>query len=161
VDGGSATAYDYSNADPVNQADLTGLYPFDKLTPAERRLCVLNPLNKKKCEKARDLAQRAVKATQRIYKTTRDKGWANAYQHCYWNALMTVSLGAEFAKKVADAHEDHPPSPEQQMDLTNNFYGRRIAMNRMWRAPGTRARAVSRGCQANAKPIGQLMVLEP
>ena len=74
---------------------------------------------------------------------------------------MTISLGAEFAKDVADAHEDVDHSPERKMDLINNFYGRRIAMNRMWRKPGTRARAVSRACQANAAALGELVALDP
>jgi hypothetical protein len=161
VVGGSATAYDYSNADPVNQSDLTGMYPAQELTPAERRLCVLSPWNKSKCNKARNLANRAIRATTRLYGGNRDDGWSNAYQHCYWNALMTVSLGAGFAKKVADAHEDNPPSPSRSMDLQNNFMGRRIAMNRMWRPSGTRARAVSRACHANAAPIGQLQAIRP
>ena len=54
----------------------------------------------------------------------------NAYRHAMWNAIMTDKMGAEKAKKFADAHEQIPKNPidHKEMDLHNNELGRRIAI---------------------------------
>ncbi len=51
---------------------------------------------------------------------------ADAYRHCYWNALMAVHIGADQAKEVGDLHENNNPNPpgERAMDLHNNAVGR-------------------------------------
>ncbi len=56
-------------------------------------------------------------------------GPQNAFQHAYWNALLSRDFGSEFAKNVTDAHE-HGFGSERAptfMDLHNNEVGRRIA----------------------------------
>ena len=56
-------------------------------------------------------------------------GIGDAFRHCYWNALMAISIGRNQAKKVADLHEDHNPTGpigEREMDLKNNEIGRQI-----------------------------------
>jgi RHS repeat-associated protein len=158
VFGGSATAYDYVNADPVNRSDPSGLYDPGELKPTERRFCAMHP---KSCIKIHNARNRAVNATQRLFGHTTDGTWANAYQHCYWNSLMTFSIGAELARDFANRHEDGEPADHSAMDKHNNFYGRRIAMNRMDKKAGTRARRASRACHRNAKPLGQLWALNP
>jgi len=164
VSGGSANAYDYSNADPVNQKDLTGMYPGGDMKPAEVRLCVWRAWNANKCRKAKRIAQRALDATKRLYGAKKQglngRNAANAYQHCYWNALMYFEFGAEFAESVATAHEDGSDSADSTMDLHNNFIGRRIGKNRMKLRPGTRTRGASGGCRNNAKPGGELQVID-
>lgn len=58
-------------------------------------------------------------------------GHNDAFRHAYWNALMTRSYGADFAKKFATAHEQllgNPPARES-MDLYNNEQGRSIALS--------------------------------
>ena len=47
-----------------------------------------------------------------------------------WNAIMTDKIGAEKAKKFADAHEQFPNNPanHMEMDLHNNELGRSIAL---------------------------------
>jgi len=53
----------------------------------------------------------------------------NAFKHTYWNALMTLDMGAN-AKTWADAHEygakGNIGTIESQMDLYNNEIGRQI-----------------------------------
>ncbi len=53
---------------------------------------------------------------------------ADAYRHCYWNALMAVHIGAGQAKEVADLHEETSANPigERNMDLHNNQVGRNL-----------------------------------
>jgi RHS repeat-associated protein len=52
----------------------------------------------------------------------------NAFKHAYWNALMTVDMGYDSAKKWGDAHEfgakDNIGSVSANMDLYNNEVGR-------------------------------------
>lgn len=61
----------------------------------------------------------------------RDNTQVNAYRHAMWNAIMTDKMGAEKAKKFADAHEQFPDNPyaSKQMDLHNNALGRKIAQD--------------------------------
>lgn len=53
---------------------------------------------------------------------------ADAFRHCYWNALMTVHIGADQAKAVADVHEENNPNDpaESVMDQHNNHVGRTL-----------------------------------
>ena len=58
-------------------------------------------------------------------------GAADAARHAYWSCLMTQNLGADFAKGLADAHEevnDGQPNPcvSKLMDLYNNQVGRTL-----------------------------------
>ncbi|MFC3493543.1 DUF6973 domain-containing protein [Glycomyces rhizosphaerae] len=55
-------------------------------------------------------------------------GKADAFRHCYWNALMVDRIDYEQAEAVATAHEEKPGQPfeEKLMDLENNHFGRNI-----------------------------------
>ena len=60
-----------------------------------------------------------------------DRNRVNAFQHSYWNALLTLSMGAIRTKVWVDAHEwGLPNNPDNnfatQMDLFNNQIGRNI-----------------------------------
>jgi len=53
---------------------------------------------------------------------------ADAGRHAWWSAGMTMALGPQKAKEIADSHEiggSNPPS-ERWMDLYNNQIGRQI-----------------------------------
>ena len=53
-------------------------------------------------------------------------GNGDAFRHAFWNSLMTMNIGADWAKAWSDAHEygtpNNPPLP-QEMDLFNNSVG--------------------------------------
>jgi hypothetical protein len=55
-------------------------------------------------------------------------GKADAFRHCFWNALMVDRIDFEQAEAVATAHEEKPGQPfeEKLMDLANNHDGRII-----------------------------------
>lgn len=71
----------------------------------------------------------------------------NAFKHAYWNAMMTVNLGVDIAKKWADLHEigndgsgDKCPypsrtgeiyNPSSKMDYHNNAVGRQVGIEVM------------------------------
>lgn len=56
----------------------------------------------------------------------------NAFQHAVWNASLVQSVGVEWAKLFADAHETQPyPTRDAHamMDYKNNHEGRQIGFN--------------------------------
>ncbi len=81
---------------------------------------------------------KATKKAKEYYPDDRDGTEHNAFKHAYWNALMARTLGNDYAKLVADAHEfgaveNLDQSQYQQalmnMDLWNNHVGRDIWAN--------------------------------
>ncbi|CAF3251756.1 unnamed protein product [Rotaria socialis] len=82
------------------------------------------------CAKAKTNADVAAAEAQNSYPgKTLHNGIGDALRHCYWNALMTISVGRDQAKKVADLHEDNNttgPLEERVMDLKNNEIGRQV-----------------------------------
>lgn len=58
-----------------------------------------------------------------------DDSHRDAFRHIYWNVLMTLRLGENFARAFATAHEGVPgnEADREAMDLYNNELGRRIA----------------------------------
>ncbi|CAF0989857.1 unnamed protein product [Didymodactylos carnosus] len=80
------------------------------------------------CSTAKKDAQTAAQEAEYHYPATIHNGVGDAYRHCLWNALMTLHIGADQAKTVADNHEDlgEGPAHEKQMDLKNNLIGREI-----------------------------------
>ena len=82
------------------------------------------------CAKAKTDADSAAAMAREMYPAnTLHNGIGDAFRHCYWNALMTLSIGRNQAKKVADLHEDNNPTGpigERQMDLKNNEIGRQV-----------------------------------
>ena len=61
-----------------------------------------------------------------------DRNIANAFQHCYWNALNTASLNRDQAKLWGDAHENGATDIASQMDYFNNEIGRKIIADNEW-----------------------------
>jgi hypothetical protein len=81
------------------------------------------------CYTVNYLAGQAIGMTKRIYGHTRDNTRANAFQHCYWSALITRAYGASTAKGFTDRHEAGAPGTwlQHMMDYVNNAVGRRVA----------------------------------
>lgn len=64
------------------------------------------------------------------WQTQQDKNERNAFQHSFWNGLMTKHITATAAEMIATAHERGSASygnPVSNMDMFNNAVGRRIA----------------------------------
>jgi hypothetical protein len=82
------------------------------------------------CAKSKSDADTAAAAARESYPAnTLHNGIGDAFRHCYWNALMTISVGRNSAKKIADLHEDNNPTGpigEREMDLKNNEIGRQV-----------------------------------
>ena len=60
---------------------------------------------------------------------TLQHGTGDAFRHCYWNALMTININQDAAKKIADLHEDFNTigtASQREMDLKNNEIGRQV-----------------------------------
>ncbi len=78
------------------------------------------------CRTARNHAQSALNLAAARYPKSVHNGKGDAFRHCYWNGLMTVSLGASTAKRIASNHEavSTNPTKEKNMDLYNNGRGR-------------------------------------
>ncbi|MET8777628.1 hypothetical protein ABZV58_21710 [Nocardia sp. NPDC004654] len=94
----------------------------------EQDVCINNPIDCKKSNDSRDrdLAwEESAKAFPGDAESTRQ----DAARHCIWQALMTESTDADFAKRMADAHEKDQPSRlhgSKQMDEWNNHTGREL-----------------------------------
>jgi hypothetical protein len=66
-----------------------------------------------------------------------DRNIVNAFQHSYWNAVLTIRMGADRTKVWTDAHEfGLPDNPDNnfatQMDFFNNHQGREAGQ--VWQA---------------------------
>ena len=71
----------------------------------------------------------------------RSEGRADAFRHCCWSGLMSLTVGSETAATVGKNHEDFPrPSFRERnsksMDLHNNFIGRQIGDKAFVKTPG-------------------------
>jgi hypothetical protein len=123
-------------------------------SPAEFDLCVLKFWNAFKCRVSRDMAIQAETITSKYFHTDcsfssgdspltcdattysgmrpvcQRQGNGNAFQHAYWNAMMSFFQGWDWAKTVADAHENNEAYStavlDMQMDYDNNARGRSI-----------------------------------
>ena len=88
----------------------------------------INPFNTAACFAAQGHADVASASAQSLFPTSLHNGKGDAYRHCYWNARMTIDIGATKAKEIGDAHEagSSGPQAEKNMDLANNATGRSI-----------------------------------
>lgn len=82
------------------------------------------------CHQAKVAAEDAVaRALTAFAPSTLYLGAGDAYRHCYWNARMTIDMGASRAKGFADRHEAEDSGLSQEMDLRNNSIGRWVGAN--------------------------------
>ena len=74
---------------------------------------------------------------------------------------MTIDLGAQTAKTIADNHEagSDGPANENAMDLANNSYGRSVGANAAGATNDEKFDAANAACQA-AAASGALVTLE-
>ncbi|HLA14976.1 MAG TPA: RHS repeat-associated core domain-containing protein, partial [Gemmatimonadaceae bacterium] len=148
--------YAFAGCNPVSLVEADGHEPVNAL---ERRWCLSAPWysqqgasRRLQCVQARADARSAREVTERLVEEglfgavpgTHD-GPADAFRHCYWSGLMTLSMSAATAKGFTDRHEfgtAPPPKGKEgsaqrrtwrhffqmrHMDLYNNAVGRAIA----------------------------------
>ncbi|MFN2569684.1 MAG: hypothetical protein ABR564_08820 [Candidatus Dormibacteria bacterium] len=103
VEGGSANDYDYCSADPVNCNDLDGTIslPGNKL---EQKWCRV-PSRLALCGRAYNYSRGSLRSTNRRYGGVGGDGYADAYQHILWAAMMTIDFGPATAGGFLDRHE--------------------------------------------------------
>ncbi|CAF0836331.1 unnamed protein product [Didymodactylos carnosus] len=97
-------------------------------TSSEKAKCVID-VGIFSCGLAFVDSKLAEKAAQSLYPAdTLANGIGDAFRHCFWSSLMTVHIGSDKAKKIADNHELFGSNSvkEQNMDYYNNEIGREI-----------------------------------
>jgi len=125
VEGGSANAYDYGDADPVNRMDLDG-----RASLALQIRCGL-AWGISRCQRAERLGKRA-RAAERTYRRKGltgggRHGAGNAFKHCYWSGMMTLAMGSRAARSIGNMYEKMGDNGGAFgfMDYRNNAVGRR------------------------------------
>lgn len=99
-------------------------YKYYVSTP-EQKYCVY-PSRRRICKIAFDASNLASSEAGRRFPGTLYLGAGDAFRHCYWNALMTISLGSGTAAEFATRHEEVDSGVSKEMDLRNNRIGRQI-----------------------------------
>ncbi|MFI9152309.1 DNRLRE domain-containing protein [Streptomyces sp. NPDC053367] len=127
VRGGSANAYDYANADPVNQFDLDGRVSAWRKKYEEAKAC--RSLGAGGCAFATMLSGVL------LWKLPGSKSRNNALRHFIWMAALTYFFGWRAAKRLGDAHEYGQTSRDSRKDQYNNRVARNFvasSYNRSW-----------------------------
>ena len=96
--------------------------PGKILNSKEKELAKKYPSESVNCFFYADIASNAARKT--FSNATMDGTDGNAFQHFYWNILMTNRYGAGVAERWGSAHEYGTSGPYTQMDLANNAAGR-------------------------------------
>ncbi|MBO0470402.1 hypothetical protein JZO66_07575 [Enterococcus sp. DIV0242_7C1] len=96
--------------------------PGKILNKREKELAKKYPSESVNCFFYADIASNAARKT--FSNATTDGTDGNAFQHFYWNILMTDRYGAVVAERWGTAHEYGTSGPYTQMDLANNAAGR-------------------------------------
>ncbi|GGX82505.1 RHS repeat protein [Streptomyces fructofermentans] len=125
VRGGSANAYDYANADPVNQFDLDGRASAWRKKYEEAKAC--NSLGHGGCAFAISLSGIL------LWKLPGSKSRNNALRHFIWQAALTYFFGWRAAKRLGDAHEYGQTSKDSRKDQRNNAVARAFATHSYYR----------------------------
>ena len=114
----------------LSREDLAGLalsLGLPPLTPAEIDLIATNPA---RAPTLLRLTERATLAARQM-QAADSSAPHDAYKHVLWSYLLTREFGAEFARRVTDAHEDESTyelgEAARRMDLQNNAVGRAYA----------------------------------
>ncbi|MFD8886804.1 DNRLRE domain-containing protein [Streptomyces erythrochromogenes] len=124
VYGGSANAYEYANADPVNQQDLDG-----RISKSWRKKII-------EANACRSLGWRGcalASAISGMLLATFRKGRVNnAIRHFMWQTSLTFFFGARAAKRLGDAHEWGESGDDTKIDQHNNSVARSFAVRNWW-----------------------------
>jgi RHS repeat-associated protein len=137
VFGGSASAYDYANADPINSFDLDGRETIGPATVAEVNWCAGGP--------GGNILQRAVRAGLRAnscriayyaFDFSRRTADANfrldpnrrAFRHCFWSGILVHYMSNRTARGFGNRHEQFRGNPrrDKRRALRNNLTGRAV-----------------------------------
>ncbi|MEU9236117.1 DNRLRE domain-containing protein [Streptomyces subrutilus] len=126
VYGGSANAYEYANADPVNQQDLDGRISKSwRKKMIEAQACAT--LGWRGCAHATAISGFLLAILPG------SKPFNNAVRHFMWQASLTFFYGARAAKRLGDAHEWGETCTRSKCDTGkdqhNNWIARRFASN--------------------------------
>jgi hypothetical protein len=130
------------------------------ITADEIKWCA-NPIwpNRRiRCATAWAAAREATKKAKELFpEETQKDGTGDAFRHCYWNGLMTLTIGIKDAETVADNYEDRGGNtPEaRSMDEHNNEMGRRWAQEN--KSGGTRK--IAELCRDGTRVGGGLVYL--
>lgn len=104
----------------------------EELTDAEVGVLAEYPLRAAQLLRMKDDAE----STSFKAKQADDSVPQDAYRHVLWSYLLTNKYGADFAKRVTDAHEEgdtgNTPA-ERDMDFNNNAVGRELAQAKVRR----------------------------
>lgn len=122
---GVAGEADLASAD-VAAAASTSWPSYFSTSGLEPLACVFVIANLTACNAAKNYAQTALNTAQARYPSSVHNGKGDAFRHCYWNALMTMGIGEDYALRIASNHEavSSNPTAEKNMDLYNNSRGR-------------------------------------
>jgi len=88
---------------------------------------------------AKEFNQEADRLTESIYGNNHSQwtGETDAFRHCYWSCIMTVSASPEFSRTIANIHEEcHPDESigSHNMDYYNNIQGRSLGIeSKTWK----------------------------
>lgn len=116
----------------IQRAELIAKATWDKLTNEEKQWVHDHVLTAVQFFILAEMAKSETAA--RFSAQDKEDGFrGNAFQHAYWNALMTSVAGGgeQLAAGLANAHENwvgNPPT-HKNMDLYNNAVGRQIGLN--------------------------------
>jgi hypothetical protein len=129
VEGGSANDYEYCNGDAVNCFDLSGTQagtrdPYG--TTVEKAWCLKKRSRARVCGIALWAQREANRLTVARFGRRGGRGYANAYTHIVWSALMTFFMGSGTAKGFGDRHEAFPGNVAGDMARWNNGLGRTV-----------------------------------
>ncbi|MEV6209571.1 RHS repeat-associated core domain-containing protein [Kitasatospora sp. NPDC051914] len=121
ISGGSASAYDYANADPLNQYDdagLSGTTLGGRMTTVEARWCGW-PSRWRICQSMYGDAYVAAHVAVNIFGSTDHRSYGDAFQHVFWMALVTLHEGPNSARGVGQRHEDYSSNKEKDRQMAN------------------------------------------
>ena len=129
---------DFSNEMGINAMEvLNNMQDYYKGMMSQEELDIFNGLNKITQVRYLGCAKKALDTAGELFPislvpSNLHNGKGDAFRHAYWNGLSTYWIGKELTEKLTNAHENRPQIytyeyKEVQMDLNNNFEGRRIA----------------------------------
>ncbi|WP_067807937.1 WXG100 family type VII secretion target [Nocardia beijingensis] len=124
--GSEQTPAGQPQAKPIND----GYGSWSDLGENEKSVCLNNPRDCNNSRERRD-KQIAQDESAKAFPGDPESTRQDAARHCIWQGLTTESANADFAKRLADAHEKDKPSPlngSKEMDEWNNHTGRQVGL---------------------------------
>jgi len=112
----------------VNTVSLDPFYELCKLNEQELELVLKYPFD---ALKIRDNAEFVRDVVVKQYGMNGHNDVSDAFRHCFFAALNSITCGSIIANRFGDAHEADPSQPamEKSMDLHNNKIGYDLIRN--------------------------------